>query len=58
MIKSYDEFMEAKRSGYLNNMKISSSGAVSLDTEQVLRSDRVKEEVKRIKESLSKMKRK
>lgn len=58
MLKSYEEFMEAKRSGYLNNMRISSSGSISLDSDQVLRSDRVKDDVRYIKDSLAKMKRK
>lgn len=53
MAKSFEAFMEAKKNGHLRSMKVSGYGAASVDTEKLIKSKKVGENLKKLRGPIS-----
>ena len=53
MAKSFEAFMEAKKNGYLRSMKVSGYGAASVDSDQLIKSKKVEDNIKKLRSAVS-----
>lgn len=56
MAKSFEAFMAAKKNGYLRSMKVSGYGAASVDSDQLIKSKKVKDNIKKLRGAVSQRK--
>ncbi|WP_168015434.1 hypothetical protein [Halomonas salinarum] len=54
MTTSFQAFMDAKKSGHLRSMKVSGYGAASVDSEKLIKSEKVGDNIKVLKKSFRK----